>query len=194
MAHHTKSWTKKALAVALCATLCCSLVGLNGCASIERKGSSGSFGQLKELFSSKVVRNIKIDEPVATEATKAEPTTTVLVYMNGSNLESEDGEATIDLNEMVAAGTSDKVNVLVQTMGTKKWDKTFGISGKRTQRYKVSGKGLALVDDSLGQLDTTKASTLQDFISWGAANYPADRYILLFWNHGGGPVYGFGYD
>ena len=98
MAHHTKSWTKKALAVALCATLCCSLVGLNGCASIERKGSSGSFGQLKELFSSKVVRNIKIDEPVATEATKAEPTTTVLVYMNGSNLESEDGEATIDLN------------------------------------------------------------------------------------------------
>jgi len=119
---------------------------------------------------------------------------TVLVYMNGSNLESESGEASEDLSEMVKAGTSENVNILVQTMGTKKWSSKYKISGKRSQRYKVVSGGLELVDDSLKQLDCTEPSTLADFIKWGKDNYPADRYILLFWNHGAGPVYGFGYD
>jgi len=119
---------------------------------------------------------------------------TILVYVNGSNLESEEGEATEDISEMVAAGTSDNVTTLIQTMGTKKWDDKFNISSKHTQRFKIIKNGLELVDDSLSQLDCTKASTLSDFIKWGVENYPADRYILQFWNHGAGPVYGFGYD
>lgn len=44
---------------------------------------------------------------------------TVFVYMNGSDLESEDGEATEDLCEMLAANISSQVNVLVETIGTK---------------------------------------------------------------------------
>lgn len=119
---------------------------------------------------------------------------TVLVYMNGSNLESDDGSATADLKEMVAAGSSDKVNVIVQTMGTKKWQSTYGIASNRSQIYKVNGSGLTLLKDNLGQLDCTSGQTLKDFIIWGVQNYPADRYELIFWNHGGGPVYGFGYD
>lgn len=124
-----------------------------------------------------------------------EDTVTILMYMNGSNLESEDQEATTDLSEMIqAAGVSDKVNILVQTMGTKTWDKKLGISSKRTERYKLDGNGLTLLDGSLPQLDCTKTSTLSDFIKWGTRAYPADRYILLFWDHGGGAIYGFGYD
>lgn len=121
-------------------------------------------------------------------------TVTVMVYMNGSDLESKGGAATDDLKEMVSAGHSDKVNIVVQTMGTKKWKSTFDIASDRTQRYKVNGNGLKLLEDDLGQLDCTQSSTLCDFVEWSATNYPADRYILLFWNHGGGPVYGFGYD
>ncbi|HBZ32658.1 MAG TPA: hypothetical protein DEO46_06615, partial [Lachnospiraceae bacterium] len=48
---------------------------------------------------------------------------TVFVYMNGSDLESEDGEATEDLCEMLAANISSQVNVLVETIGTKSWSK-----------------------------------------------------------------------
>ena len=121
-------------------------------------------------------------------------TVTILVYMNGSNLETDDSEATTDLTEMVKAGSSDKVNVIVQTMNTKKWSSKYGISSNRSQIYKLDGKGMTLVKDDLGQLDCTESSTLRDFIIWGAQNYPADRYILQFWDHGGGPVYGFGYD
>ncbi len=119
---------------------------------------------------------------------------TILLYVNGSNLESEDGEATTDLSEIVAAGSSKKVKIVAQTMGTKKWDKKYGIAADHTQRFEVNKKGLKLVDDSLGQLDCTKSKTLSDFIKWGVKKYPADRYMLVFWDHGGGPVYGFGYD
>ena len=119
---------------------------------------------------------------------------TVFVYMNGSDLESEDGEATEDLCEMLAANISSQVNVLVETIGTKSWSKRLGIASDHTQCYKAEAGNLVLVDDSLGQLDCTSPDTLADFISWGAENYPANRYILIFWDHGAGPVYGFGYD
>lgn len=119
---------------------------------------------------------------------------TILVYMNGSDLESESGEATEDIAEMVQAKYSDNVNIIIQTMGTKNWQKRWGISSKHSQRYKVVEDGLELVDDSLSQLDCTDGRTLIDFINWGVKTYPADRYILQMWDHGGGPVYGFGYD
>ena len=119
---------------------------------------------------------------------------TVLVYMNGSDLESEDGSATEDICEMLAADISGQVNVLIETVGTKSWSKRLGIASDHTQRYKAEAGQLVLVDDSLGQLDCTAPETLADFIAWGAANYPANRYILIFWDHGAGPVYGFGYD
>ena len=53
---------------------------------------------------------------------------TVFVYMNGSDLESEDGEATEDLCEMLAANICSQVNVLVETIGTKSWSKRLGIA------------------------------------------------------------------
>ena len=121
-------------------------------------------------------------------------TVTVFVYMNGSDLESEDGSATDDLEEMLAAKTGDKVQVLIETVGTKDWSKRLGIASDHTQRYRLDGGKLVLEDDSLGQEDSTQASTLSDFIRWGSKNYPADRNLLIFWDHGAGPVYGFGYD
>lgn len=151
---------------------------------------AGNREELVNTFGSDIIR----DHYVKLKG-NSEDTVTVLVYMNGSDLESEAQEASSDLTEMIeGAGVSDKVNILVQTMGTKNWAKTHNISPKRTERYKLDGNGITFVDDSLKQLDCTKESTLADFLKWGATNYPADRYILLFWNHGAGAVYGFGND
>ena len=121
-------------------------------------------------------------------------TVTVLVLMNGSDLESQYGEATDDLLEMVRAAKNDRVKIVIETVGTKKWSPRFGVSPHHAQRWRVTDTGLTLLDDTLPQLDTTIPSTLSDFIRWGVEAYPADRYILLLWDHGGGPVYGFGYD
>lgn len=118
---------------------------------------------------------------------------TVLVYLNGSDLESQAGEATSDIAEMLESGIGANANVVIETLGTSEWQ-DYGIASDHTQRYIVNQGKLELVDDSLGQLDTTDPKTLADFIKWGVEKYPADRYILLFWDHGAGPVYGFGYD
>ena len=133
------------------------------------------------------------EKEVTTKGDGTDPVT-VFVYMNGSDLESEDGSATDDLEEMLAAKTGDKVQVLIETVGTKDWSKRLGIASDHTQRYRLDGGKLVLEDDSLGQEDSTQASTLSDFIRWGSKNYPADRNLLIFWDHGAGPVYGFGYD
>ncbi len=161
----------------------------SGSASPAELAASYDNETVEVLFDKDAVREKKVSLKG-----NGEDTVTVLVYMNGSNLETEDGEATNDLDEMVSAGSSDKVNVVVQTMNTKKWSAKYGISSNHTQIYTVDGNGLNLVKDNLPELNCADPKTLSDFIIWGVQNYPADRYILQFWNHGGGPVYGFGYD
>ncbi len=118
---------------------------------------------------------------------------TVMIYMNGSDLETEAGEASTDISEMLSSGIGKNANVVIQTMGTEEWQ-NYGISSKTSQRYIVKDGRLKLVEDGLGQLDCGSSKTLSEFIGFGKTKYPADRYIFIFWNHGGGPVYGFGYD
>lgn len=120
-------------------------------------------------------------------------TTTIMIYMNGSNLESESGFASEDISEMLDAGYSENVNVVVQTMGTSKWQ-GYDIASDHSQIYQITKDGFTLVKDDLTQLPCTHTETLSDFITWSSENYPADRYMLVFWNHGGGPVIGYGSD
>ncbi len=132
-------------------------------------------------------------DTAAADSSTGAQSATVMIYMNGSDLESQDGAATADISEMLRAGCGENVNVVIETLGTRKWQ-GYGISGDTAQRWRVNGSELELVQDNLGQLDSTVEGTLSDFISWAATDYPADRYILLFWDHGGGAVYGYGYD
>ena|GEM_PF-415440 len=127
--------------------------------------------------------------PVSTGADSA----TVMIYLNGSDLESNAGEATTDITEMIRSGVGKNVNVIVQTMGTREWQ-DYGISSKTAQTYKVENGDLKLIRDDLGQLDCTSSETLSEFVGFCKDNYPADRYFFIFWDHGGGPVYGVGYD
>ena len=58
---------------------------------------------------------------------------TVMVYMYGTDLESQSGMATADLNEMLYATISDKVNIIVETGGTARWRNNV-ISNATNQR------------------------------------------------------------
>lgn len=134
-----------------------------------------------------------IRDPFVTLKGDGEDTVTIMLYMNGSNLESRGGMATMDIREILDATLSENVRVVIQTGGTKEWQ-TNAISSDHSQRFLVENGGLTLVDDSLGQLDVTDPDTLEDFITFCDTNYPANRNMLIMWNHGGGAVYGFGYD
>lgn len=119
---------------------------------------------------------------------------TVMVYICGSDLESEHSMATADLNEMLHANLNDdNVNIIVETGGAKKWNNSV-ISNKTNQRYRVTSRGLQVLDDNVGKKSMVDPNTLVDFIQFCAKNYPANRYMLILWDHGGGAISGYGYD
>ena len=119
---------------------------------------------------------------------------TLMVYMCGTDLESENGMGTADLNEMLHATLDDsKVSVIVETGGTKRWNNSV-ISNSTNQIYRVTSKGLQTLEKNLGKKSMVDPNTLTDFIKYCASNYPADRYFLILWDHGGGSLSGFGYD
>lgn len=113
---------------------------------------------------------------------------TVLVYMDADNNLELPG--LLDLNEMEAAGSSERVNVIVQI------DRALGESSDdgdwtETRRYRILGD-----DDrnllnsellvSLGEQNMGDPAVLADFISWGIQSFPANRYALIVWDHGAG--------
>ena len=119
---------------------------------------------------------------------------TVMVYLCGTDLESENGMGTADLNEMLHATIDDeRVNVIVETGGAKKWNNSV-VSNKTNQLYRVTNSGLQTLNADLGRKSMVDPSTLSEFIQYCAKNYPADRYCLILWDHGGGAISGYGYD
>jgi len=99
---------------------------------------------------------------------------TFMVYINGdNNLESV---VQADLNEMMAVGSTNKLDIIVQV------DK-YQESG--CWRYKVN-QGTLTTLATLPEQDFGDPNVLLNFIDWAMTNYPASRYVLVIWDHGGG--------
>ena len=120
-------------------------------------------------------------------------TVTLMVFMCGTDLESRSGMGTSDLQEMAAAKIGANVNVLVYTGGCRQWRNNV-VSSSTNQIYKVESGGLRTLEKDLGAKAMTKPETLTTFIKWCTKNYPANRNMLIFWDHGGGSLSGYGYD
>ena len=120
-------------------------------------------------------------------------TVTIMVYMCGTDLESKYGMGTADLTEMCNATLSDNVNLIVYTGGCKSWNNNI-ISSSVNQIYKIENGGLVCLEKDMGSAAMTKSSTLTEFIKYCVKNYPANRQELIFWDHGGGSISGYGYD
>ena len=124
---------------------------------------------------------------------------TILVYMIGSNLESggeagmeAGGAATRDLMEMAEARWGDDINLIIETGGAAEWANSV-VSADKLQRFEMRDGSLNLLEElPLEQMSTQSA--LSDFISYGIDNYPAKRFGLVLWNHGGGLLGGYGAD
>lgn len=111
---------------------------------------------------------------------------TILLYLCGSDLESGNGLATSDLQEILSSKLSkpDNVNFVIETGGASSWSSTYGISASKLERYHVANQKL-IKDDSLSYASMGLSSTLSSFITYGLKNYPADHTGLIYWNHGG---------
>ena len=118
---------------------------------------------------------------------------TIMLYLCGTDLESKNSMATMDLQEMLDAQLSQKVNLLAYTGGCKQWQNS-AISNKVNQIWQIRDDGMVCVEKDMGNKSMTDPNTLSTFIRYCEENYPANRKVLIFWDHGGGSVSGFGYD
>ena len=118
---------------------------------------------------------------------------TIMLYLCGTDLESRSKMATADLQEMLNADLSDKINLILYTGGCKQWQNNV-LSSRTNQVWKLEKGGLRSLNDSVGNQSMTDPDTLSWFIRYCAKNYPANRMALIFWDHGGGSVSGYGYD
>lgn len=123
--------------------------------------------------------------------------TTILVYIVGSNLESNGGNATKDIDEMMNAQFGEDIHLIIQTGGAKAWQSSSvdgtSIESRYIQRYRVRSGEKELIDN-LEPANMGNAQALSDFLKWGVDTYPAERYIAILWNHGGGTIDGYGLD
>lgn len=179
--------------VAACLSLALAL-SCAGCSLVDvYRGSSGG-----EYIGGKDRKTAApTPAPPRTEAAPdptAEPAQgwTVLIYMNGSDLESAYGMATRDIVEMLTAPASDDVRVILATGGTSAWQNDT-IDARRTQYWRVGEDSIELLE-SLPPSSMGAPETLTAFVRYGIASYPAERTALLLWNHGSGPIVGFGCD
>jgi len=118
---------------------------------------------------------------------------TIMVYMNGSDLESEFGAATDDLVEMLDSGLhSRNANVLILTGGAKRW-MNDAIPEYEVVLWELTDGWLNEVK-SMGKVNMGNPQTLQQFITYSMRNYPAEKFGLIMWDHGGGSIAGFGHD
>ena len=115
---------------------------------------------------------------------------TLLFYVCGSNLESDTianggGCATSDINEILSVKSSQPSNVkiVLETGGASTW-RGNGISANYLERYEISSSGLSR-KAQLTKANMGLASTFQSFLEWGFENYPAKKYGVFMWNHGG---------
>ncbi len=118
---------------------------------------------------------------------------TVMVYMCGTDLESKSGMATSDLEEMVSATLGSNINVIVETGGASSWQNQI-VKSNTNQRFRVKQGGLETLNAKVGKRSMVDPDTLADFIQFSASEFPADRYMLILWDHGGGSLTAFGYD
>ena len=174
------------------------LSGLTGGTSAQ----TGGTGSADQYFTSSMENNtLQADTTVAKGAREKYTTLlggkkdeiTILLYMCGTDLESQNGMGTADLKEMLNANLSEKVNLIVYTGGCRKWRNNV-ISSGANQIYQIKNGSLTRLKENMGTASMTNPSTLAEFIRFGAEHFPANRMCLIFWDHGGGSVSGYGYD
>jgi len=103
------------------------------------------------------------------------------VYMAGDNTLYQ--EVTDDLNEMKMVGSNDNLEIVALT------DQLLGNDSHayHVVKHGVEEKPLSEINATWeNEIDMGNGETLKDFMVWAATEYPAQRKILVIWNHGSG--------
>ncbi|OGR50837.1 MAG: hypothetical protein A2049_02145 [Elusimicrobia bacterium GWA2_62_23] len=119
---------------------------------------------------------------------KAPAKWTVMVYVNAKNNLETYGLK--DVNEMEMVGSTPDLNIVAELGRINGYAANDG-DWKGSRRYLVRkdadvNKINSPVVMEIPKSDMGKWENLVEFVKWAQANYPAQRYALVVWNHGSG--------
>ena len=118
----------------------------------------------------------------------------VMEYVIGSDLEYKIGAASTNLKQFAdATKQGGALKFVMECGGSYRWF-TNGIDKNSVGRYVMENGKLNKVMDIDSYTTMSSKDELLDFITWAKENYPADRYMLVLWDHGGGLSSGYGKD
>ena len=134
----------------------------------------------------------EIEDPEENDNPK-ESHRTIMIYMIGSDLETESRAGTNDIKEIIDAEyNTEDVNIVLYIGGAKKWHMSE-IDENENAIFEIE-------DDKLKKVKSYKLkpmnnkNTLTEFIDYTYENYDSKKYSLILWDHGGGPIWGYGKD
>lgn len=112
---------------------------------------------------------------------------TFMIYMVGSDLESKSSQGTFSLSDVLEDEIDlDNNNVVLMVGGSEKWHNDY-INVNEIGLFELNSKEFKKLKsypvESMGS-----SSVLQGFLEYSYNNYPADKYDLIFWNHGLGSL------
>ncbi|MDO4961147.1 MAG: clostripain-related cysteine peptidase [Eubacteriales bacterium] len=145
----------------------------------------GSAGNAKANEAATTAATAEADTPAAsaTAATAAETEWGCYIYMIGTDLESDGGSATNNIEELLKAPKSDDVRYIVELGGASEWNNEYGDSD-RVKRFIIQGGEIECVyDEPLTNM--SQPENFADFITWAKQNYPSKKTMLDIWDHGG---------
>ena len=116
--------------------------------------------------------------------TKTNNKRVVMIYMVGSNLESKNGLATRDLQDLdYNKLKANNTEVILIAGGTTSWKNNY-IDVNETSIYSLEANGFQKIDirpkNNMGAADN-----LSYFLKYVDRHYKASKYNFIYWNHGG---------
>ncbi len=121
-------------------------------------------------------------------AGSAQKSWTVMVYMSADNNLEPDGIH--DLNEMESVGSTTDVNIIAQFDRSPAYDTSNGDWTGTKRFYVTKDNDMSTISSrelaDLGEQNMGDPRTFINFTTWTVDHYPAERYLVVFWDHGGG--------
>lgn len=120
--------------------------------------------------------------------------TTLMIYMVGSDLEAKGGAGTKDMEEILESQVDlSGNNVLLYAGGTKRWHNDNLTADAGHSILQLTQEGYQALE-SREEASMGEADTLAYFLNYAYDNYKTGNYALILWDHGNGPLIGYGKD
>ena len=115
-----------------------------------------------------------------------EKTRTFMIYMVGSDLESNSKQGTFSITDIIDGDINlSNNNVLLMVGGAKKWHNF--VSSEEIGVYELKSSGFEKVN-SFPVSSMGSDEMLEKFLNYSYDNYKSKYYDLIFWNHGLGAM------